>query len=150
MMGLLINEAYKRGLDKDEEILKEVLTSSEPFVAAAKRIYADKYWVTQEESRRVYRRRGNRLRLGHVWVKTKNKALVSRIVHQLRIGASIETMASSNEREQVIFQIKTVTSGDMINEIEEVAYNLKLGQVKVVKTKSGYHILKLLDKMYHQ
>ena len=43
-----------------------------------------------------------------------------------------EEMPQQKEREQVIFEIKTVSGGDMIDKLEKVAYGLKLGQVKVV------------------
>ncbi len=158
MMELLVSEAYTRGLDKDEEISKEISAFvDQTLIAAAKEVYADKYKIQPDELIRAYRRRRKKLRMGHVWVKIADEGLVSRIVHQLHIGASIETMAEyratmsrTKEREQVVLEIKTITGGDMINELEEVAYGLKWGQVKVVKTKSGYHILKLLEKIFRR
>ena len=144
-IGLLITEAYKRDLDKDKEIIDKAL------VTVAKEVYAEKYTIRSDELETVHRRQRQELYLGHVWVKINNQGVVSRIVQQLRRGASIETMAKyreamsrPKEREQIVFEVKTVSGGDMVEDLEKVAYRLKLGQVKVVKTKSGYHILQLL------
>ena len=153
MIGLLVTEAYSKGLDQTME-LKAIL--DDILIAAAKEVYTRKYHIPLEEAKNAYlKRRHLRLRLGHVWVKRDDPAHVSRIAQQLRIGQSIETMAKyrsemsqPTEREQIRFEIKSVTVGDLIEELEQVIYQLKLGQVKVVKTASGYHIFKLLDKTF--
>ena len=84
MIGLLVDEAYKRGFDKDKEILEKIT------IATAKQAHSERYRPHLDELRRAYKRQREKLRLGHVWVKTENQPLISRIVQQLRLGGSIE------------------------------------------------------------
>ena len=158
---LLYQEALKKGLDKNPDYQKKVedfrkLTLISQLLE--KEIEA-KSKVTDQDVKDYYEKHKDELtsvsqiKASHILVKTEDEAnkILERIKKGEDFGAlakkfSIDTGSAKNGGDLGFF-----SSGQMVPEFETAAIKLKKGEIsKPVKTKFGYHIIKVADKKMGQ
>lgn len=114
-------------------------------------VYA-KINVSDEEVREAYYRSNEKLNARHLYAPSEEEA---NGLYQL-----LQTGADFNELAHQVFTDSTLQNnggslgffswGDMDPAFEDAAYSLKIGEIsKPVKTKSGYSIIKLEDRIPH-
>lgn len=154
---LLYQEALKKGLDKDAEYQKKVeefkkLTLIGQLLEKEIEIKAK---VTDQDVKEYYEKHKDELasvsqiRASHILVKTEEEA--KKILERLKKDedfagiakkSSIDTGSAKNGGDLGFF-----SSGQMVPEFEAAAARLKTGEIsEPVKTKFGYHIIKVTDK----
>lgn len=90
----------------------------------------------------------SKVRASHMLVKTMEEA--KEILEELKNGASFSKLA--NERSLCPSKkrggdLGFFTRGKMVREFEKAAFALKKGEISdAVKTKFGYHIIKVTDR----
>ena len=93
-------------------------------------------------------RTGAEVRASHILVKDEKKA--QEILAQLKGGASFEELAKKNSTDGAAAKggdLGWFGKGSMIPDFEKVAFGLKEGETSgIVKTKYGFHIIKLTGK----
>ncbi|MCD4690242.1 peptidylprolyl isomerase [bacterium] len=91
---------------------------------------------------------GIQVRLAHILVRNTDEA--ARALAQLESGSPFETVAQSFSIDQTASlggDLGYVRRGEMIHELEEEAFGLKVGEVSsVIASGYGYHIIKTLDR----
>lgn len=108
--------------------------------------------VTDEEAAAYFGKHQNeyaiQVRLAHILVRNRPEA--ERAHEQILKGTPFETVASSFSIDQTASMggdLGYMRRGEMIHELEETAFGLKVGEVSDVITSGyGYHILKVLDR----
>ncbi len=155
---LLFQEALKRGLDKDPEYLRKLEEFKKLTLIGQlleKEIEA-KAKVTEQDVKDYYEKHKDELaavtqiRASHILVKTEGEA--KKLLERLKKGEdfaaiakkySIDTGSAKNGGDLGYF-----SSGQMVPEFEAAAAKLKAGEVssEPVKTKFGYHIIKVTDR----
>ena len=158
---LMVQNARKMGLDKDAEVRKKIEALMHE---VAERVLVEKLiereiWnkvvVTDKEAKAYYdKHKGEfqekeEVRISHILVATEEEA--QKIRQELEKGADFAELA----KEKSIDQNTAKQGGDLgyfergrlLPEFEKVTFGLEVGEVSdVVKTKFGYHIVKLEDK----
>lgn len=160
---LLYEEAKKRRIDRDPEIrelmdeaVKKVLISkliedetkksipvSEDDIKSHYQEYKDRYMVPE------------RIRASHILTNTEEEA--QRAQEELRAGADFAEVAKRCSKDLTRDRggdLGYFKRGQMIPEFERACFNLNVGEVSgVVKTRFGYHIIKVTDRKsatYHK
>ena len=146
---LKVKEALAQGLDKNDRF-KEELASYEKQLLDS---YIDKE-IAEKLIKQEYERAKTDVNVSHIYISVNNNnekealAKAQQIQQQLKSGASFEELAKSSDDKQTAEKggkLGWFNSFQMtLPEIEETAYAMKVGEVSgIVKTRLGYHILKL-------
>ncbi|HNX90713.1 MAG TPA: peptidylprolyl isomerase, partial [Candidatus Omnitrophota bacterium] len=153
---LLYQAALKRGLDKDKDVQKVIDEAKKKIVIARylKDNIDDKIEITDAEILQYYNEHQNEfmtpeiIRASHILVATQDEAL--NILGEIMKGGSFEDLArtrSIDPTAQKGGDIGYFPKGQLIAEFEAACEKLKVGEVsEPVKTKLGYHIIKLTDR----
>jgi peptidyl-prolyl cis-trans isomerase C len=158
---LLYKEALKKGLDKDSEYLKKVEDFRKITLVGLllQKEIESKVKVSDQEVKDYYEKNKEKfapvtqINASHILVKTEDEA--KKILERLKKGEdfaqlakkySIDTVSAKNGGELGYF-----SRGQMVPEFEAAASRLKPGEIsRPVKTKFGYHIIKVTDKKVGQ
>jgi peptidyl-prolyl cis-trans isomerase C len=153
---LIMQQAAKDGTDKSpavaaklEELKKRVVVE-----AFLKKKIEESANVSDAELQEFYKKNldkfktGDQIRASHILVKSEAEA--KDIEKQLKGGASFEELAKKHSIDGAAPKggdLGWFGKGSMLPDFEKVAFSLKEGQTSgIVKTKFGYHIIKLTGK----
>ncbi len=105
--------------------------------------------VSEEETRKAYLRLNEKIAARHLYAPTEEEAY--RLYDLLKKGASFDSLARQVFTDSTLKNnggyLGYFTWGDMDPAFEDVAYNLKVGEIsKPVKTAHGYSIIKVEDR----
>jgi peptidyl-prolyl cis-trans isomerase C len=154
---LLLQEGVKKGFDKDEEFLRKVEQFKQGLIieALTEKLCAGKDEVSDKEMEAYYQGNkkqfflGERVRVRHIMVKTMSEA--QNIKDRLHRGEDFITLA----RQYSIWPTKQqggdlgyISRGMVDKSFEDAAFALKRrGEISgIVKTKLGFHIIRLEDR----
>lgn len=153
---LLYNEALRKGLDKDKEV-KEIVEEANKKILIARLLkdeVDDEIIISEEEIQEFYN--ANREKFGvpevrrasHILVATEEEA--QNVLKELAAGKNFEDLArerSIDPTAKVGGDIGYFTRKQLTPEIEAVAFDMDIDETSgVVKTKFGYHVIKLTEK----
>lgn len=151
---LFYQEGRRLGFGSGDEIERRVREIERELVAeACIRHRMDNIEAVTEDDARAYfeehrNEYGIQVRLAHILVRNGEEA--ERALAQLDAGAPFETVAQGFSIDQTASlggDLGYVRRGEMIHELEEVAFALKVGEVSsVIASGYGYHIIKVLDR----
>jgi peptidyl-prolyl cis-trans isomerase SurA len=146
---LKVKEALAQELDKNDRF-KEELSSYEMQLLDS---YVDKE-IAEKLIRQEYERSKTDVNVSHIFIAANSSnekdgmMKAQDILLQLKSGKSFEELTMLSEDKQTAVKggkLGWFNSYQMsLPEIEEAAYNMKVGEISgIVKTRLGYHILKL-------
>jgi peptidyl-prolyl cis-trans isomerase C len=153
---LIIQEAAKAGLENSPAVKEKLEELKKRLVVEAylKQKVEEQAKVTDEELKKFYDankdkfKTGDQVKASHILVKTEKEA--KDVQAQLKSGASFEELAKKYSTDGAASKggdLGWFSKGSMIPEFENVAFAMKDGQISdIVKTKFGYHIIKLTGK----
>jgi peptidyl-prolyl cis-trans isomerase C len=154
---LLLQEGVKKGFDKDEEILRKVEQFKQGLIieALTEKLCAGKDEVSDKEVEAYYRGNkgqfslGARVRVRHIMVKTMPEA--QEIKDRLNRGEDFIALAKQYSiwpTKQQGGDLGYITRGVVDKSFEDAAFSLKRrGEISgIVKTKLGFHIIRLEDR----
>jgi len=154
---LLLQEGVKKGFDKDEEVLSKVEQFKQGLVieSLTGKLCEGKDEVSDKEVEAYYRANkeqfslGERVRVRHIMVKTMSEA--QEIKKRLNQGEDFIALAKQYSiwpSKQKGGDLGYIARGMVDKSFEEAAFSLKRrGEVSgIVKTKLGFHIIRLEDR----
>jgi peptidyl-prolyl cis-trans isomerase C len=153
---LLLQEGLKKGLDKNEDILTKVEQFKQGLITETliEELCAGKDAVSDEEVRSYYEKNrgkyqlGERVRVRHIMVETLERA--REIKKQLQQGEDFIALAKQYSiwpTRQQGGDLGYIQRGMVDKAFEQAAFSLHIGEVSsIVKTKLGYHIIRLEDR----
>lgn len=152
---LLLAEAEKQKLAEDEEV-KAVITKAREKILVAKLIEQEvelNVDITDAEVREYYDAHSEefmnpfRLRASHILVRSRGEA--EELLKQIKEGEDFAELAEKKSLDPTGPQggdLGYFQKGQLIPEIEEVAFSLSQGELsEVVHTSFGFHIIKVTD-----
>jgi peptidyl-prolyl cis-trans isomerase C len=153
---LLYQEAIRKGLDKDEEVIK-VFDEARKKILVAKLLSNEIESVIEmsdEEIEEFYTENEFRymtpevMRASHILVNSAEDA--GSVIEELKSGAGFEKVArerSLDPTAQKGGDIGYFPKGQLMPEFEQACSFLQVGETSgVVKTSLGYHVIKLTDR----
>lgn len=149
---LMVLEGLERGLDKDEEVSIPLKWYEEK--AVRQQLYREQVRgqvnITEAELREAFEKSNVTLRARHLVANTKEKAIELR--NKLLAGATFEDLAKGIFKDPTLANnggdLGYFTWGEMDEDFERATFALKVGEIsEPVKTKWGYHIIKLEEKI---
>lgn len=153
---IMLQQAQKDGLDKSPEVADKLEELKKRVIVEAylkKKVEAEAK-ITDADLQKFYDQNkdkfktGDQIRASHILVKTDKEA--QDILAQLKKGGNFEELAKKYSIDSAGAKggdLGWFGKGSMIPEFEKVAFSMKEGEVSgVVKTKFGYHIIKLTGK----
>ncbi len=155
---LLYQEATKRGLDKDPEFVRKLEEFRKLTLIGQlleKEIEA-KSKVTEQDVQKYYEAHKDELssvsqiKASHILVKTEGEA--KKVLERLKKGENFASIAKKSSIDPGSAanggDLGYFSPGQMVPEFESAAMKLKVGEIssEPVKTKFGYHIIKVTDK----
>ncbi|QXM07446.1 peptidylprolyl isomerase [Crassaminicella indica] len=152
---MLYLDAKEKGLDKEEEYLKELKSVEENLLKqyAVKKLLED-VKVDEAEIKEYYEKNpeqfttGDSVRAKHILVKDEEKA--KEILKEIQDGKNFEEAAAEYSEcpsKEKGGDLGYFQKGQMVPEFEKVAFELEVGAMgELVKTQFGYHIIKVEDK----
>jgi len=153
---LLYNEALRKGLDRDKDV-KEVVEEAKKKIVIAKLLkdeVEDEIVISDEAIQEFYNANKEKFgvpevrRASHILVVTEEEA--QDVLKKLSGGKDFGSLAgevSIDPTSKVEGDIGYFTRNQLTPEIEEAAFGMEVGETSgIVKTKFGYHILKLTEK----
>ena len=157
---LLLKEAARRGIEKLPDV-KNLIVMARQKIWVAKLIELEvdkKVSVAPEEATLYYESHKEEfltpvlLRASNILVKTEADA---RQIHQeLAAGADFEDMARKRSLDAAAARggdVGFFQKGQFVPEFEDAAFRLKKGELsEAVKTRFGYHLIKLTDRVEAQ
>jgi peptidyl-prolyl cis-trans isomerase C len=155
---LLLQEGVKKGFDKDEEILRKVEQFKQGLIieALTEKLCAGKDEVSDKEVEAYYKGNkgkfslGERVRVRHIMVKTMSEA--QEIKDRLNRGEDFIALAKQYSiwpTKQQGGDLGYITRGMVDKSFADAAFALKRrGEISgIVKTKLGFHIIRLEDRL---
>jgi len=148
-----LRNAFVRGYYDDEDLNNE-LNDYKQKVGVS---YIEEKDIIDPGMRRFYNQRGEEVRVSHIMIKmdtTYEGSLIfaQSILDSIKNGASYEDLVVKYSADKFSKNnggdIYWITAGQIIPSFEKAAYETPVGEVypEVVKTKFGYHILKVTDR----
>jgi len=154
---LLLQEGVKEGFDKDEKVLSKVEQFKQGLIieSLTEKLCAGKDEVSDKEVEIYYRVNkgkfflGEKVRVRHIMVKTMSEA--QKIKNRLNQGEDFITLAKQYSiwpSKQKGGDLGYIARGMVDKSFEEAAFSLKRrGETSgIVKTKLGFHIIRLEDR----
>jgi parvulin-like peptidyl-prolyl isomerase len=151
---LFYKEGLRRGLGEDEGLRRRLKEIERELVAeeCIRGFLEDIPEVTEEEAREYFQERRSdysiQVRLAHILVRSRPEA--ERALAEIRSGTPFENVAAGMSVDQTAAQggdLGYMRRGEMVHELEEIAFDLKVGEVgDVIESSYGYHIIKVLDR----
>lgn len=154
--NLLYEEALKEGFQKDKEALKVIEEAKKKIIVARflKSKVEDAIKITDEEIQEFYNANKasfmmpEKMRVSHILVPTKAEA--DELLKKIQSGTPFEDVARAKSMDpsaQNGGDIGYFPKGQLIPEFESACASLKVGEIGgPVKTKLGYHLIKLTDR----
>ena len=153
---LVLQEAQKSGIEKSPAVVDRLEDLK-------KRVIIEAYWkqkveeqakISDADIQKFYDqnkekfRTGDQVRASHILLKTEKEA--QDVLAQLKAGGNFEELAKKYSTDPAGAKggdLGWFGKGSMIPEFEKAAFALKEGQTSgIIKTKFGYHIVKLTGK----
>ena len=157
---LFYEEAIRQGLHKDPET-NDVIREAKKKILMARLIkeeVEDKIFVTDDMMREYYEENKEQFktpelwRASHILVKTEEEA--ESILEELSKGKLFEDLARERSQDATAARggdIGYFSRSHLVPEFEEACLQLETGEVSdVVKSRFGYHIIRLTDKKESQ
>ena len=154
---LLYQEALKKGLDKDSEYQKKVEDFKKLTLIGQllEKEIQSKAKVTEPDAKAYYEKHKaelasvSQIKASHILVKTEAEA--KKISETLKKGANFAELAKKYSIDPGSAKnggdLGYFSPGQMVPEFEQAAAKLKPGEIsEPIKTKFGYHIIKVTDK----
>ena len=151
---LFYREGLRRGVGDDPEVRRRLREIERELVAeeCIKRFFDDIPEVTEDEAQAYFDQHRSdysiQVRLAHILVRSAPEA--DRALADIRAGTPFETVATRASIDQTAAQggdLGYMRRGEMLHELEEAAFALKVGEVSdVIPSSYGYHIIKVLDR----
>jgi peptidyl-prolyl cis-trans isomerase SurA len=155
---LKLAEAYRSGLDKKPEIISEM----EGYKGNLAATYLTDREVVTPGIKTLYDRRQEEIRSSHILLtlgpdaSPTDTALAYAkamdLIGQIKKGRSFEDVAVQASQDPSAKQNKGdlyyVTAGQLVSPFEDAIYAMKPGEIteKPVRTRFGYHIIKVVDR----
>ena len=149
---LLIQGAYELNIDKLDEIDRVILANKDKFLLDAlyQNFISDKAAATEVEMKSFYNHLENKIRASHILISDPDTAqmIFDRIqqgenFEQLAFDYSIDPQAKRNKGDLGYF-----VWGSMIDTFQETVFAMESGEISPpFKTRYGYHIVKVVDKL---
>ncbi len=154
---LLYQEAVKKGLDKDSDYQKKLNDFKKLTLInlLLEKEIESKVKVTDQEVKDYYDKHKeefaavSQIRASHILVKTEEEA--RQIIERIKSGEDFAKIAKEKSLDTVSAKnggdLGFILKGQMVPEFEAAAGSLKTGEIsEPVKTKFGYHVIKVTDK----
>lgn len=151
---LFYREGLRRGVGDDTHLRRRLKDIERELVAeeCIRGFVEDIPDVTEEEARDYFQEHRSdysiQVRLAHILVRSRAEA--ARALADIRAGTPFENVAASVSIDQTASQggdLGYMRRGEMVHELEEAAFELKVGYVgDVIASSYGYHIIKVLDR----
>ncbi|MEE9429721.1 MAG: peptidylprolyl isomerase, partial [Melioribacteraceae bacterium] len=149
-----LKDADARGFDKDPEITDELETYQKTIGAS----YYLENEIFEKGTKELYEKRSVELRVSHLLIRTDTLsaeevekqcyAIIDRVKKGEKFEDLVNQYTNDNFSKDKGGDIGFISAGTIIPEFEDAAYVTKIGSVnpKPVKTKYGFHIIKVTDK----
>ncbi len=148
-----LRDAEIRGYDTNPELLKELNDYQEKVGVT----FILEKQIVDPGVKELFNRRKYELRVSHLMIRPEGndslaKQRANSILDSIKNGAGFEEMVSKYSQDTyskpIGGDIYYITAGMLPPSFEDAAYNTKVGEVYpyVVKTKFGYHIIKVTEK----
>lgn len=154
---LLYQEALKKKLNKDEGYRRRVESFEKITLIGLlfEKEIESKAKVSDQEVKDYYEKNKDtftavsKIRVSQILLKTEGEA--KKILERLKKGEDFASIAKKSSIDTVSAKkggdLGLFSKGQMVPELEAVAVKLKPGEIsEPVKTRSGYHIIKITDK----
>ena len=149
---MLIQAAYEKGIDKDQEIARVVEANKEKFLLDNLyfRNIREKTHASETEVRAFWENLANRLRVCHILVKSEDSAKM--ILDKLRAGENFEELAFNHSTDPSAKKnrgdLGYILWGALVDEFQDAAFKMQPGEVSPpVKSAYGWHIIKVIDRL---
>jgi peptidyl-prolyl cis-trans isomerase C len=153
---LIYNEGIRKKLDKDRDV-RQLFSEAKRKIVMARLLkdeIEDTAEITEEEIEDYYNANQENftmpetLRASHILVPTEEDA--DAVLVELSNGRNFEDLArtrSIDPTSEIGGDIGYFTKNRLVPEFEEVCFNMQIGEISgIVKTKFGYHIIKLTER----
>ena len=148
-----LRNAFVRDYQNDEELIAELNDYKEKVGVS----YIEEKQIVNPGMHKFYNERSEEVRVSHIMFKAtpnSDKALniATAVLDSIKNGKTFEEMVLKYSEDTFSKQkggdIYWFTAGQIIPSFEYAAYNTPVGEVypEVVKTKYGYHIIKVTDR----
>lgn len=91
-----------------------------------------------------------KVRASHILVPTKDHALALRLLKEAKAGANFAALAHKYSKDTVSAKkggdLGYFTKGTMVAAFDKAAFSMKVGQVRLVKSQFGWHVIKLTGR----
>jgi peptidyl-prolyl cis-trans isomerase C len=156
MRELILQDAAKAGIENTPEVKEKLEELRKRLVVEAylKKKVEEQSKVSDEDMKKFYEQNkdkfktGDQIKASHILVKTEKEA--NDILAKLKTGGNFEELAKKYSSDGAATKggdLGWFSKGSMIPEFEKVAFAMKEGETSgVVKTKFGFHIIKLTGK----
>ena len=153
---LLYNEGLEKKVDRTDEVRGLIKEAKRKIVMARllKDEVEDAVKVSEEEISKYYMANQGKfttqetLRASHILVRSEEDA--NDVLVELSNGRNFEDLArarSIDPTSEIGGDIGFFTKNQLVPEFEEECFNMNVGQISgIVKTKFGYHVIKLTEK----
>ncbi len=153
---LILQNATKDGLDKSPEIAEKLADLKKRLVVEAylKKKVDEQANVSDDELKKFYNQNkdkfktGDEIKTSHILLKDEKTA--KEVLAKVKAGGNFEELAKKYSTDSAALKggdLGWVGKGAMIPEFEKAAFALKEGETSgIVKTKFGYHIIKVTGK----
>ena len=145
-----LKDAENRGYQNDSSLASELIDYKKKVGVS----YILENEIVEPNIKEMYEMRKTEIRASHIMFKPDDasRVLANKVLDSIKAGAKFEEMVQKYSQDRFSKpkegDIYYFTAGQLPYEFEEACYKTEKGQIypEVVKTKFGYHIIKVTDK----
>lgn len=153
---LILQQARKDGLDKSPEVAAKLEELKKRIIVEGflKKKVEEQAKVSDEEMKKFYEenkdkfKTGDQVKASHILMKSEKEA--QDVLKELKAGGNFEELAKKHSIDSAAAKggdLGWFSKGSMVPEFEKVVFGLKEGETSgIVKTKFGFHVIKLTGK----
>ncbi len=153
---LILQQATKDGVDKSPYVAEKLAELKKRLVVEAflKKKVEEQTNLSDADLQKFYDenkdkfKSDDQIKASHILMKDEKNAQA--VLAKIKAGGSFEELAKQNSMDSAAAKggdLGWFSKGSMLPEFEKVAFSLKEGEVSgIVKTKFGFHIIKLVGK----
>lgn len=152
--GLLIEESRKLGYDNDTNILQRLNSIKRDIqVKYIVEKRASRYLLTTKEIEKLLTRYTDKLIIDYIWVPDGYRDIYDDILEKFEKNEDIDVLTTNSKATEwkeagvKFFKGKPIKVGTLFQKLFVEIYNLRSGELFLKRTKSGYHLIRLIHRL---
>lgn len=145
-IGYLLAKGSQQGLDsvvvKDKRFNRELTEIMKTYAQALPDSLLNS--IPNKIIKQAWKRRNRTVTICHLKAQNSDREILEEIIEKLEDGRTLRDGLPGQSFKNFEINQYSVTGGDVLPEIENQIWDLGVNELKIIKTRSGYHLIQII------